>query len=575
MARIRKLEIRNFRSIQQLTWSPAPGFNCLIGPGDSGKSTILDAIELCIGTRRSAPFGDNDFFNLNVNALISISITLGDLPDDLVNLDSYGDFLRGFDDEFETVEDEPGFGLETVLTQQLIVHSDLEPQWSLFSERAAQQGSERNLSWKDRSRIAPARIGSFANTNLSWSRNSILNRLTDERPALGEALANAAREARNNFGAQAGEQLQQPLQIVTETARGLGVPVGVFAQALLDAHSVSISDGAIALHNDQGIPLRSLGTGSSRLLVAGLQRRASQAASVALVDEVEFGLEPHRLVRFMDSLGAKEAQPPLQVFLTTHSPVALRELSGDQLFIVRALNGAHQVRQAGVTDAIQSTLRADPEAFLAKRIIVCEGASEVGLMRGLDQFWCAQGLSSFLATGGAYVNVNGGSPDNCYVRGSALLSLGYQVFVIVDADKPVTPAVQDAFLFAGGQSATWGQGCCLEVELFQSLSDQAIDDLLAKALEVREHELVVAHIREKSGGALTLEMIRATRPALPYPPMVRNVLGVASSIRKNGWYKSVTTYEYIAKNIIGPDLVNANPRFRATIDRIRDWIHAA
>jgi predicted ATPase len=575
MARIRKLEIQNFRSIQHLSWSPAPGFNCLIGPGDSGKSTILDAIELCIGARRSAPFGDNDFYNLNVQAPITISITLGDLPDDLLNLDSYGDFLRGFEDVFETVEDEPGFGLETVLTQRLIVHSDLEPQWCLFSERAEQQGLERNLSWKDRSRIAPARIGSFANTNLSWSRNSILNRLTDERPALGEALANAAREARNNFGAQAGEQLQQPLQTVTETARDLGVPVGLFAQALLDAHSVSISDGAIALHNEQGIPLRSLGTGSSRLLVAGLQRRASEAASMALVDEVEFGLEPHRLVRFMDSLGAKEPLPPLQVFLTTHSPVALRELSGDQLFIVRALNGAHRVRQAGVTDAIQSTLRADPEAFLAKRIIVCEGASEVGLMRGLDQFWCAQGLPSFLATGGAYVNVNGGSPENCYVRGKALLSLGYQVFVIVDADKEVTPEVQNAFLQAGGQSATWGQGRCLEVELFQSLSDQAIDALLAKALEVREPELVGSHIREKSGGALTLQGIQATRPALPYPPMIRNVLGLASSARKNGWYKSVTSYEYIAKHIIGPDLANANHGFRAIIDRIRDWIHAA
>ncbi len=43
MPRIRHLAIRNFRSIKALDWSPAPGINCLIGPGDSGKSTILDA----------------------------------------------------------------------------------------------------------------------------------------------------------------------------------------------------------------------------------------------------------------------------------------------------------------------------------------------------------------------------------------------------------------------------------------------------------------------------------------------------------------------------------------------------
>ena len=38
MARIRKIEIANFRGIQLLAWCPTPGINCLIGPGDSGKS---------------------------------------------------------------------------------------------------------------------------------------------------------------------------------------------------------------------------------------------------------------------------------------------------------------------------------------------------------------------------------------------------------------------------------------------------------------------------------------------------------------------------------------------------------
>lgn len=65
MARIRRLEIRNFRSIQVLDWHPSPGINCLVGPGDSGKSSILDAIDLCLGTRRSVTFGDTDFFQLD------------------------------------------------------------------------------------------------------------------------------------------------------------------------------------------------------------------------------------------------------------------------------------------------------------------------------------------------------------------------------------------------------------------------------------------------------------------------------------------------------------------------------
>ncbi len=196
MARIRRLEIRNFRSIQALDWVPSAGINCLVGPGDSGKSTILDAIDLCLGARRSAPFGDIDFYRLDVSQPVVIAVTLGALPDTLLNLEAYGEFLRGYDAATRQVEDEPRAGIETVLTLRLTVTSDLEPAWSLYSERAEQQGLERGLGWKERTALAPARIGSFANTNLSWSRGSVLNRLTDERANLGAELARAAREAR-------------------------------------------------------------------------------------------------------------------------------------------------------------------------------------------------------------------------------------------------------------------------------------------------------------------------------------------------------------------------------------------
>jgi len=78
MARIRKIDIENFRGIKTLSWRPSPGLNCLIGPGDSGKSSILDAIDFCLGARRNIQFTDADFHLLNVDAPISISVTLGD-----------------------------------------------------------------------------------------------------------------------------------------------------------------------------------------------------------------------------------------------------------------------------------------------------------------------------------------------------------------------------------------------------------------------------------------------------------------------------------------------------------------
>lgn len=82
MPRIRKLEIRNFRAIKSLDWFPSSGINCLIGPGDSGKSTVLEAIDICLGARRSFAFTDADFHCIDHNNATLIRVTLGDLPPD-------------------------------------------------------------------------------------------------------------------------------------------------------------------------------------------------------------------------------------------------------------------------------------------------------------------------------------------------------------------------------------------------------------------------------------------------------------------------------------------------------------
>ena len=347
MAVIRKLEISNFRTLKKFDWLPSPGINCIIGPGDSGKSTILDAIDYCLGARRNLQIVDSDFHNLNVETPIQVDLTLGDLSDALKTLDSYGNYLRGFDPTSGNVTDEPGAGLETVLTLRLSVEGDLDPKWMLISERTATAGTTRSLNWADRVKLAPTRLGAFNAQHLSWRRGSLLNRFSGERTNASAALVKAGREVRAAFGEQAKIQLEDTLQAVLDTANHLGIAVGQEVKALLDANSVSFSGGTISLHDDEGIPLSGLGLGSTRLLVAGLQRMSVPNASIVLIDELEHGLEPHRIIRLIDALGAKDRPPPLQVFITTHSPVAVRELSGSQLHILRQTEFTHTAHNVG------------------------------------------------------------------------------------------------------------------------------------------------------------------------------------------------------------------------------------
>jgi hypothetical protein len=118
-----------------------------------------------------------------------------------------------------------------------------------------------------------------------------------------------ARHARETFGDDAGTQLAETLRIVGQTAKDLGIDVGNKVRALLDAHVATFAGGNISLHDETGVPLRGLGVGSTRLLIAGLQRKATAQSSIILVGELEHGLEPHRIIRFLGCWAGRPIPP--------------------------------------------------------------------------------------------------------------------------------------------------------------------------------------------------------------------------------------------------------------------------
>jgi putative ATP-dependent endonuclease of OLD family len=566
VARIRHIDIRNFRCLKRFAWRPRPGINCIIGPGDSGKSTVLDAIDLCLGARRYVAFSDADFYRLQVTEPISISITIGDLDDNLKSMETYGHYVRSFDLKTGRIEDEPEHSNETVLTLNLSVKSDLEPIWTLASERAAALGQTKYLTWSDRVRLCPTRIGAYAENDLAWRRGSVLTKLSDEKAETSGALAEAARAARVAFGDLAGKQLAETLHIVGVTAKELGISVGDDPKALLDAHSVSFGGGTISLHSDTGVPLRGLGTGSARLLIAGLQRKAAKQATIMLVDEVEYGLEPHRIIRLLQSVGSKELRPPLQAFLTTHSPVVVRELSVEQLFRLKRSEDKHAVRHLDGAPDPQGTVRSFPEAFLAHSVLVCEGASEVGLIRGLDQYRAKSGLRS-LSSLGVFL-VDAGGCDKLYKRAPTFLALGYRTAVFRDDDKQPDRHQEADFEILGGSIFKWRPARALEDELFECLPTNAVVALLDFAVEIHGTEVVDAQIRSVSNGTSSL-----TSCLREDEPKTRVLLAKASTTKQSPWFKNVSHMEHIGREIVGPAEDECGDSFQKLVREIFDWMH--
>ena len=63
---IRRLTIERFRGIKRLEWYPAPGVNIVLGGGDVGKTTILDAIALLLNPTNTMFLSDADYWRREV-----------------------------------------------------------------------------------------------------------------------------------------------------------------------------------------------------------------------------------------------------------------------------------------------------------------------------------------------------------------------------------------------------------------------------------------------------------------------------------------------------------------------------
>ncbi|KGB55950.1 recombination protein F [Sphingopyxis sp. LC81] len=582
MAAIREVEIRNFRGISHLKWRPRPGLNCLIGPGDAGKSTILDAIELALGSRQSFTFSDADFHRCNISEPIIIDITLGGLDDELINLEAYGHFLRGWDSLTGNIENEPAMHLETVLTLRLTVRDDLEPQWLLHSEGAGAEGRERNLQWKHRQKVAPVRLGTVAAHHMALGPRSILGKLSADATQASAALAGASRQARQAFADRGCEGVEPILEASKRIADNMGIRVEE-VRALLDVRGVTLSGGAIALHDEDHVPMKSLGSGSMRLLVAGLQKEVGQS-SIFIIDELEFGLEPYRIVRLLDSLGAKNDDGSQQVFMTTHSPIVLRELSAPQLFTVRTerttsppalsfddLIGmpatkvtANVIRPLGGSEEAQKTLRACAEAFLAPSIIVCEGKTEIGLVRGLDLWLQDSGNRSLLSRGCHWAD---GAGSTMMERAQIFAAMGYRTALFMDSDVQYAHDVYAGLAAAGVEVVRWQDGFSTETAIFAGVPAARIPDLLRIAMDWRGEDSVNARIQRLSNNRYSLQTCLTS-----FTEDMRTILGQGAGEGK--WFKDIEPAERVAREVFAFAWSDSGAAFTAPVARLMQWAGA-
>ena len=539
--RIVRLSVRNFRGIRSLNWDLPSGVTCLVGPGDSAKTTILDAIEFALLPRSQAQFVDADFCAEATERRIEIEVTLVDLPTELLTQAKFGLEQRGWTQE-GAIRDEPQDDDTPALTVRLQVDESLDPVWHVISDR---NPDGRAIGVRDRAAIGAARLGEGDRRQLSWVRGSSLARVTDSPDAIAAVLNQARRSAWLAINDLDFEELAQTASTAGEWGERYGSYAALPLDVGLDPRNLNIGAGALSLRQENGIPASALGTGSRRLLGLAIQRQVIGQPVVTLVDEVESGLEPHRLRHLLSQL----RESGNQVVLVSHSPVAVAELGVAGLGLVRR-DSIGNVSVRHPDESLQGVIRAMPEALLSRRVVVCEGQTEYGIARGLVAHWDQLAGFPLASTGTVIISGNGSEAPG---RAAALRDLGYECVYWADADVDVEPSLPE-LQAAGVDTVTWGEGKNTEQRIMADVSERLLEVLWGIATDERGLEGVSAQ--------LATAMNHPGRPLQSWREWVaaysiedlRRALGEAAANR--GWFKSVSLGEGVGE-AIAPEVTRA------------------
>jgi hypothetical protein len=208
-------------------------------------------------------------------------------------------------------------------------------------------------------------------------------------------------------------------------------------------------------------------------------------------------------------------------------------------------------------------IRACANALLAKHVIVCEGATEIGLLRGLDQFWSNAGLDSFALCGVALTN--GAGIPQAVERANTFSALGYRTLLVMDSDRPLMPDQLQACQQAATHIIEWGGAQATEDALFTGLAWLDVLALLNVAEATWTTALLETNLRSHSVGRLGLDDCRSAETREH-----RELLALTA--KRQAWFKRIDFGEQIGRDVLGPALLRASAALQAIFQQLRTWV---
>jgi len=241
--------------------------------------------------------------------------------------------------------------------------------------------------------------------------------------------------------------------------------------------------------------------------------------------------------------------------------VVLKELSAEQLWVARLKADAKmELMGLGGLGVAQGLLRSRPEAFLSPSILVCEGATEIGVCRGIDLHWTDQGHEGLALLGISLVDGNG---QEQWKTASGFIELGFEVALFRDSDK-IDSKADAAFVAAGGKVFCWDDKMATEDQIFASIPLASIPQLIEIADKYKTKDLIDPHLGSAGFPKTEWERVRES-------PLDSDRAKLAAAA-KCGWYKRQDIAEEVGRAILGPQLFDLEETLGSTLIDLAMWL---
>lgn len=247
---------------------------------------------------------------------------------------------------------------------------------------------------------------------------------------------------------------------------------------------------------DDKVPFARRGLGSKRLLSIGMNVDAYNDGTLVLIDEIETGLEPYRISALINQFRAQFSNCG-QLIMTTHSRSVVCECGVKELYVINNADGELGYHQLDAVEDIQSDvqglIRSDPDSFLCKRVIVCEGKTEIGLLRAFDAYLYNKMMARFSHYG---VGVAlGGGGDKFFKLAKLLKKCGYDTCILMDSDITEEESKKEVEAL-GIPVFSWEDGFSIEEQIFHDCFLKTAEALIQIAVEEKTFDHVIVKLNE-------------------------------------------------------------------------------